>query len=134
MVTTKGTKNTKKAINSPNVPAGCGNGAWFGRPNAIHPIRAMSRLSEGELSRSWHMTVEMSQGETPVSFPKIPERDEELAYGVIGVAIEVHRHLGPGFLESIYRKALHYELGLRGMIVESERRIPVAYKDMHIDG
>jgi len=46
----------------------------------------------------------------------------ELTEKIIGAAIEVHRILGPGLLESIYREALHYELQLRGVIVEQERK------------
>jgi len=48
---------------------------------------------------------------------------EELTERIIGAAIEVHRRLGPGFLESIYEKALEIELRKRGMLVE--RQVPV---------
>jgi GxxExxY protein len=64
----------------------------------------------------------------------IPERDEELANAVIGAAIEVHRILGPGFMEAIYRKALAHELGLRGVLWEEEKWIAVPYKDTMIPG
>jgi GxxExxY protein len=64
----------------------------------------------------------------------IPEQDEEIAKAVIGAAIEVHRELGPGFLESIYRKALAYELSLRGLAVEQEKELVVPYKDIQIPG
>jgi GxxExxY protein len=69
-----------------------------------------------------------------MGFEPIPQRDEEIAKGVIGAAIEVHRHLGPGFLESIYRKALAYELSLRGLAVEDEKEILVPYKDVQLSG
>jgi GxxExxY protein len=53
-------------------------------------------------------------------FDAIPDEDERIAHAVIGAAIEVHRVLGPGFLESVYRKALRYELGLRGFASDEE--------------
>lgn len=49
---------------------------------------------------------------------------DELARAVIGAAIEVHRTLGPGFLESVYEEALAVELDLRG--IEFRRQVPVA--------
>jgi GxxExxY protein len=49
---------------------------------------------------------------------------DRLAQEVIGAAIEVHRTLGPGFLESVYEQAMGIELGLRG--ISSGRQVPVA--------
>lgn len=54
---------------------------------------------------------------------------DELAHEVIGAAIEVHRHLGPGFPESIYEEALCHELRLRSIPFERQAPIPVDYKD-----
>jgi GxxExxY protein len=51
-----------------------------------------------------------------------------LRRGVIGHAIEVHRRLGPGLLESVYRNALVIELLLAGFGVEKERRVDVEYR------
>lgn len=45
-----------------------------------------------------------------MEFEPIPSRDEEIAHAILGAAIEVHRFLGPGFLESVYQKALFHEL------------------------
>jgi GxxExxY protein len=64
----------------------------------------------------------------------IDESDEALAHRVIGAAIEVHRQLGPGFLESIYEKAMEYELKTSGLLVEREKEILVPYKDIQISG
>ena len=51
-----------------------------------------------------------------------------VSHAVVGAAIEVHRHLGPGLLESIYEAALHRELGLRGLRVDRQIRVPLEYK------
>jgi GxxExxY protein len=60
------------------------------------------------------------------------ERDP-LTGGVIGAAIEVHRVLGPGLLESVYQKCLCYELGLRGIPFEPQVHLPVVYKGAELD-
>ena len=52
----------------------------------------------------------------------------------IGCAIRVHRELGPGLLESIYRKAMCLELQAAGMSYESERPVCVKYRDVLISG
>jgi GxxExxY protein len=68
------------------------------------------------------------------SFDSVPEQDERLAHTIIGAAIEVHRILGPGFLESVYRKALKHELVLRGIASQEEVPIRIQFKDLWIDG
>ena len=56
-------------------------------------------------------------------------RSEGLTRTIIGAAMEVHRVLGPGFLETIYKKALLHELGLRGLSTTAESfEVWVAYK------
>ena len=62
----------------------------------------------------------------------------EMIYGdlskkIIGAAIEVHRHLGPGLLESVYQAALDYELRLAGIKSEREVPIPVVYKGLILE-
>ena len=52
----------------------------------------------------------------------------ELTRPIIGAAMEVHGLLGPGFLEAIYHRALSKELRLRGLTVETERRVEILYK------
>jgi GxxExxY protein len=52
---------------------------------------------------------------------------------IIAAAIEVHRTLGPGLLESVYHTCLLYELRLAGLRVESEKKIPVIYKGIVMD-
>lgn len=53
-------------------------------------------------------------------FTKIPEDLESISYTVIGLAIEVHRQLGPGLLESAYQECLYYEIKNSGLVVEKE--------------
>lgn len=53
--------------------------------------------------------------------------DEELTKRIIGCAMRVHSALGPGFLESVYQKALAHELSKAGLNVECERPIQVCY-------
>jgi GxxExxY protein len=66
---------------------------------------------------------------------KIKKREEpdaaldELAYEVIGAAIEVHRHLGPGYLENVYEEALALEFRLRGLPFERQKEVAVEYKE-----
>jgi GxxExxY protein len=52
---------------------------------------------------------------------------------VIGAAVEVHRELGPGLLESAYQRALAHELRLRNVAFEEQRKCPVRYKELLID-
>ncbi len=53
---------------------------------------------------------------------------DELTRQIIGAAIEVHRHLGPGFEESIYEAALAVEFDLRGIVFERQVPVQVVYK------
>jgi GxxExxY protein len=59
------------------------------------------------------------------------ERDPRTAL-IIGAAIEVHRHLGPGLLESAYEECLCHELHLRGLTFERQVSLPIAYKGIHL--
>jgi GxxExxY protein len=59
------------------------------------------------------------------------ERDP-LTEKVIGAAIEVHRILGPGLLESIYQKAMCHELFLRGVRHIPQQRVPITYKGVNL--
>jgi GxxExxY protein len=52
---------------------------------------------------------------------------------VIGACIEVHRHLGPGLLESAYERCVCRELSLRGVRFDRQREVPLVYKGLEID-
>ena len=60
----------------------------------------------------------------------MPRHDEALTEVIIGSAIEVHRHLGPGLLESAYRRCLVHELRLRDVSVASEVSLDLEYKGL----
>src|SRR5574342_868667 len=65
---------------------------------------------------------------------KSTERElESLTRAIIGAAIEVHRTLGPGLLESAYETCLIYELHLKQLKVEHQKPLPVLYKDVILD-
>jgi GxxExxY protein len=59
--------------------------------------------------------------------------DQELTHAIIGAAIEVHRVLGPGLLESAYEECLVQELTLRGIPFQQQKPVPVVYKGMKLD-
>jgi len=57
----------------------------------------------------------------------------KITEAIIGAAIEVHRHLGPGLLESAYRECLRYELTQRGYEALQEVPLPLLYKEVKLD-
>jgi len=56
-----------------------------------------------------------------------------LAYQIVGCAIEVHKHLGPGLLESVYEKCYIQELKEQGLNVRSQVFVPIKYKNTSLD-
>ena len=61
------------------------------------------------------------------------ERKDQRTSAIIGAAIEVHRVLGPGLLESTYEECLCHELYLRGLSFERQVALPVSYKGLQLD-
>jgi len=59
-------------------------------------------------------------------------RTEQLTHEIIGSAIEVHRLLGPGLLESAYEECLAHELTVRGLNVRRQVPVPVVYKGIRL--
>ena len=62
----------------------------------------------------------------------IKHRTNPISEKIIGAAIEVHRHLGPGLLESSYQTCMCRELELRGVTYESQVVLPIEYKGVHV--
>lgn len=59
--------------------------------------------------------------------------NNQLTQKIIGAAIEVHRALGPGLLESAYQECLFYELRQQGLSVQKEVALPVVYKEVKLN-
>jgi GxxExxY protein len=62
------------------------------------------------------------------------DQRDPLTYQVIGAAMEVHRQMGPGLLESVYQKCLEHELKLQGIACQPQARLPLVYKGEALDG
>jgi GxxExxY protein len=59
--------------------------------------------------------------------------ESNISHQIIGAAIEVHRELGPGLLESAYEARLAYEMRLREISFEQQKEVAVVYKGLEID-
>lgn len=59
--------------------------------------------------------------------------ENELSKMIIGCAIEVHKQLGPGLLESAYQECMYYELRQIGLKVLKEKPMPIVYKEVKLD-
>jgi len=60
--------------------------------------------------------------------------ENEISERIIGAAIEVHRHHGPGLVEQIYEESLCHELHLRGIRFERQKQVPIFYKGIKLGG
>jgi GxxExxY protein len=78
--------------------------------------------------------VEAMNGSSPqsMSLRRGTLESSDITEGVIGAAIEVHRELGPGLLESAYEECLCYELSLRQFSFERQVELPVSYKGIQV--
>jgi GxxExxY protein len=61
------------------------------------------------------------------------ERLDRITEQIIGAAIQVHRALGPGLLESAYKACLAHELGKKGLAVEQEKPVPLVYEAVKLE-
>ena len=59
--------------------------------------------------------------------------ENEISKKIIGLAIEVHKQLGPGLLESAYQECLYYELKKAGLKVVKEKPMPIVYKEVKLN-
>jgi len=66
-------------------------------------------------------------------FQKLTDREEWIANQIVDIAINIHRQLGPGLLESIYAKCFYYELSKREIAYEREKQVPIIYNELIID-
>ena len=62
----------------------------------------------------------------------IPDHINELTYRIIGICMEVHRELGPGFPEEYYQKALEIEFGYQHVLFEPQKPVQVLYKETQV--
>lgn len=75
----------------------------------------------------------MNFSTTELTEPTEKEESNSLTGKIIGAAIDIHRALGPGLLESAYEACFIYELRLRKMKVENQKAMPIFYKDVMLD-
>jgi GxxExxY protein len=75
----------------------------------------------------------MNFSTTELPEPTEKEESNSLTGKIIGAAIDIHRALGPGLLESAYEACFIYELRLRKMKVENQKAMPIFYKDVMLD-
>jgi GxxExxY protein len=59
--------------------------------------------------------------------------ENQISEIIIGCAIEVHKNLGPGLLESAYEECLYYEIGSKGIWIEKQKPLPLVYKEVRLD-
>lgn len=59
--------------------------------------------------------------------------ENEISKIIIGCAIDVHKQLGPGLLESAYKECLAFDLNEKGLYVENEKPMPIVYKEIKLD-
>jgi GxxExxY protein len=57
----------------------------------------------------------------------------QLSYDIVGLAIKVHKELGPGLLESVYEKCLKYELEKNGYRVQQQLSVPIQYDELDLE-
>lgn len=59
--------------------------------------------------------------------------ENEISNIIIGLAIEIHKKLGPGLLENVYKECLFYKITQRGLLVEKEKAMPLTFEEVQLD-
>ncbi|KOP35842.1 MULTISPECIES: GxxExxY protein [unclassified Flavobacterium] len=59
--------------------------------------------------------------------------ENEISNIIIGIAIEIHKKLGPGLLENVYKECLFYKIAQRGLLVEKEKALPLIFEEVKLD-
>jgi GxxExxY protein len=68
-----------------------------------------------------------------MSYQSISPEVNQLSNEIIGLAIKVHKNLGPGLLESSYKECLYYEVIKAGYFAEKEKPLPLIYEEIKLD-
>lgn len=66
-------------------------------------------------------------------YQKLSDKEEYLAKQIVDIAINIHKELGPGLLESVYAKCFYYELIKRSIQFSKQQEVPIIYQTLHID-
>ena len=66
-------------------------------------------------------------------YQRLSEQEEWMASQIVDIAINIHKQLGPGLLESVYAKCFYFELFNRNIYFEREKLVPIVYNDLKID-
>jgi GxxExxY protein len=66
-------------------------------------------------------------------YQKLSDKEEWVAKQIVDIAINIHKQLGPGLLESVYAKCFYYELANRNIKFEKEKPVPIIFNELKID-
>ena len=66
-------------------------------------------------------------------YAKLSDREEYIAKQIVDIAINIHKELGPGLLESVYAKCYYYELAKRNLPFVKQQEVPIVYQTLQID-
>jgi len=66
-------------------------------------------------------------------YQRLTDKEEWIAKQIVDIAINIHKQLGPGLLESVYAKCFYYELANRDINFEREKSVPIIFNDLKID-